>query len=89
MKKAYGKPQIVFENYSFTSNIAQSCGWGLELHSESTCMSYTTASNPYSGCVFIENGYSFFAGVICDKNADEDGSLCYHVIADEIRAFSS
>lgn len=91
MKKVYNKPQIVFEDYSFAFNIAGNCGWKTGLQSEQACIAYTTSTNP-DNCVFIDNGYSVFGDVgTCDLQPDDGNwsEVCYHVITDEMRAFSS
>lgn len=90
MKKQYGKPNVTFENFSLSSNIASSCGSALNHHSMD-CNFYATFGNP-SACVFFENGYSVFHDVaVCDLQPDGNSwsKVCYHVVVDEMRAFTS
>lgn len=93
MKRQYGTPKVIFEDFALTANIATSCGDSLKFQGDAdVCMHYANHSDS-SNCVFFENGYSTFYDVaICDLQPDEDGGwshVCYHVIVDEWKAFSS
>ena len=92
MKKQYGKPDVTFESVSLSANIAGNCGTGLNYHSMD-CASYATSGDPYTGgCVFVDNGYTVFNDVsICDVQPDGNSwsRVCYHVIMDEMKAFTS
>ena len=90
MKREYGKPEVLFENFSLSANIASSCGDALSYHGMD-CMHHSNYADP-SSCVFFENGFSVFQNVaICDLQPDGQSwsKVCYHVIMDEMKAFSS
>lgn len=93
MKKKYGKPEVTFENFSLSSNIAGNCGSSLNNHNPDGCMCFTTASDPIAGgCVYVDNGFSVFVNtVICDLQPDGHSwsQVCYHVVTDELKAFTS
>jgi hypothetical protein len=87
MKRKYGKPEVTFENFSLSANIARSCGDALSYH-DLSCVHYSTHGDEKS-CFFFENGVSVFHDVaICDLQP-VGGRVCYHVIIDEMKAFSS
>lgn len=82
MKKAYRKPDIMFESYSLSANIAGNC-YSNNLHTENTnCMQSATFANGES-CVYYDNGYAVFtqSGGGCETCPQNDkyGNLCYHV----------
>jgi hypothetical protein len=91
VKKKYGKPEVTFENFSLSSNIAGNCGSSLNHHSYDSCGCYTTSSDPLHGCVFVDNGFTVFtSSAICDVQPDSGWSqVCYHVVTDELKAFTS
>lgn len=91
MKKQYGKPEISFDSFALSSNIAGSCGDALTYHSYDDCKHYVTFGDS-SNCLFFDNGYSVFSDVgICDVQPDGQSwsQVCYHVIVDEMKAFGS
>ena len=88
MKKNYSKPDIMFESFQLSANIAASCSWminGLDLHDRETC------SNQFS------DGQELFANSgICVKvvspDTDRDGVVdqyCYHVPYSTYMIFNS
>lgn len=75
MKKAYSKPEIVFENFSLSTNIAGDCEVKTWLPSNNTCgMEFTGID----GNVFLTdmNGCAFQVG---EGGDGEFGNICYHV----------
>jgi hypothetical protein len=90
MKKNYQKPDVYFEDFAFSSNIASSCSQIRGSQSEGTCSSYGTHNDP-SNCRFYDNGWEVFHQGICLTYPQENnpGNLCYHVSTDETRMFAS
>lgn len=84
MKKTYSKPQIVFESFSLSTNIAGDCGIKIETQSLDMCgMDYG-----FMGRVFL-SGMGDCAGF---PVAADDGSfnqICYHVPIDSRALFNS
>lgn len=92
MKRQYGKPEVTFENFTLSANIASSCGDALSYHSlDADCMFHSTYGDPNS-CVFYENDFSVFLDLaVCDLQPDGESwsQVCYHVITDDMKAFTS
>lgn len=91
MKKNYQKPDIFFEDFAFSSNIAAPCGNSEDLHTQNQCNSYASFGNPNS-CIYIDNGWIVFQNYsVCSQVPQEKdpGNLCYHVSTDETRMFAS
>jgi hypothetical protein len=94
MKKTYVKPDVFFESFAFTSNIAGSCGELYGIHSQNAappCMAFGTFSDPQLGGCKFYNGGLFLFNAGCDVSG-EDGNpfnLCYHVPTDDAKMFAS
>ena len=91
MKRIYQKPDVYFEDFAFSSNIANSCSSLNGIQSQdSNCLAYGTHADAYS-CVFIDNGWIVFHEGNCLTYPQENdpGNLCYHVSTDETRMFAS
>lgn len=93
MKKVYGKPEISFEDFAFSNNIAGGCGTVSTQGMKDSCTRYGNYSSPETGCEFIDNGYTFFnaSGHDClftPQDEDPNG-LCYHTSSVENRMFNS
>ena len=74
MKKTYSKPQIVFESFRMSSNIANTCG---------NPMGNSSDENT---CEVIEQGYTIFTA----SNTDCVGNHnCYHVPQNDPTIFGS
>ena len=76
MKKVYSKPEIVFENFSLSTNIAGDCEWKTDTYAVNICGVDSTGI----GTVFMDSMYR------CDHKADmigendaAYGTICYHV----------
>ena len=93
MKRNYQKPDILFEDFAFSSNIAGSCSDFLGLQGDaSNCMSYSNQADPYNGgCVFAYNGWIVFHEGACMWTPQENdpNKLCYHVRTDDMKMFNS
>ena len=81
MKKTYAKPQIVFESFQLTANIAGDCNTKPNIANEATC-----------GYI-DDNGWIIFQNsAVCNLPAGQDGKhnrLCYHVPTGDISVFTS
>ncbi len=75
MKKSYVKPQVYFENFQLSANIAGNCGTAVH-HSEE--------------CTLIEGVGTLFAAT-CDFTVGDDGNsqFCHHGPDANTRIFSS
>ena len=80
MKKTYAKPQIVFESFQLTANIAGGCNTGPNSADEATCG-------------YNDNGWIVFQNsAVCNFPAGPDGKhngLCYHVPTGDMSVFTS
>jgi hypothetical protein len=91
MKKNYLKPDIFFEDFAFSSNIAASCGVTSSLHSQDGCTYYASFGDPRS-CIFVNNDWVVFSNYSSCEWAPEEKdptNLCYHVSSDDTRMFAS
>lgn len=85
MKKEYVKPQIVFESFTLSTNIAADCETITSLHGRGSC-GYPTRDgvvfvDSYTGCDVtapVENGESVYGNTVC-----------YHVPIDSKNLFNS
>ncbi len=75
MKKAYVKPQIYFEDFQLSANIAAGCGKPLN-HTMETCQ-------PVPGLVLFVDGNSS-----CQCTTDKNG-VCYQSFFTEGQIFTS
>ena len=79
LRKAYSKPEIMFEDFTLSTNIAGNCGAIVGSPSQGTCG------------IPDNDGDSFFTvGVIegCTIGGDEDG-FCYDNPSNDGRLFNS
>lgn len=80
MKKAYVKPEIYFESFELSANIATGCTIPTN-HAENVCK--YTIDTPGVGSAFVEV-------TLCEYTpADGDYSVCYHVPTDGTKLFTS
>lgn len=86
MKKEYRKPEIVFESFALSTNIAASCAIDTDQHSQNVCGIYL----PGIGNVFADDVN------VCTKivRPDDPGNTlynqyCYHVPTDARSLFNS
>lgn len=80
MKKIYSKPEIMFDSFTLTTNIAAGCGNRITTLAEGAC----GIELPGVGVVFLDN----VAG--CKDNPiAEDDMYCYHVPTENTKLFNS
>lgn len=86
MKREYRKPEIVFESFALSTNIAAACAIDTNQHSQNVCGIYL----PGVGNVFTEDVN------VCTKrvNPDDPGAslynrYCYHVPTEARSLFNS
>ena len=90
MKKNYQKPDIFFEDFAFSSNIAAGCGVADKVH-DSVCQYNANHGNP-DDCHFYDNGAKLFleSGSCLSTPVDGMfGNLCYHTAGEDSRIFNS
>ena len=82
MKKTYSKPEIMFENFAVSSNIAAGCSI-LTNYAENEC-SYVYTDE-------FDTTYNIFtiSGVCTTYQQDGYAGICYHVAADTSSLFTS
>ena len=82
MKKSYVKPQVFFEDFQLSANIAGVCGIPTG-HAENECQ-WSISIPGISGNAFVteEMGCGY-------KPNDGDYDVCYHVPVDANRLFTS
>ena len=86
MKKRYEKPQIVFEDFTLSTNIAGDCEAIVDNPTKGACPVKGTGginifSDPNSGCMFTPQGMG--------QPADMWDGFCYHVPIPEASLFNS
>ena len=81
MKKRYQKPEVSFEGFELSANIASSCATKVDGPTNGTCGLNIPG---VKGVVFIsaETGCTYMA-------ADGEYSFCYHVPIDAQKLFNS
>lgn len=81
MKKVYTKPQIAFESFQLTSNIAGDCNTKPNTQADDAT------------CGYNDNGWIIFqSGPLCTMPVGQDGiydRICYHVPTGDISVFTS
>ena len=79
MKKVYSKPEIVFENFSLSTNVAGDCEKKTNLQSENAC------GMDFSGLmVFLDGmGGCKDIGILNMGGDGEFNGICYHVPSGE------
>lgn len=87
MKKTYSKPDIMFESFTLSTNIAASCAPGAQ----------TLSADYICGKLFSDGTMVFttsVSGCSLKVTADQDGdamwgTYCYHVPVNLLNAFDS
>ncbi|MBQ8813365.1 MAG: hypothetical protein IJZ85_02555 [Lachnospiraceae bacterium] len=85
MKKIYTKPEIMFESFALSSNIAGDCEMQTNLPSNSTC------GLDFSGLKVFLDGMGGCSDIEVD-NVGGDGEyngICYHVMTGGKNLFAS
>jgi len=81
MKKTYTKPEIMFESFSFSTNIAGDCGILYGVSAENVC------GLDFGGdMIFVDGVQGCQMTLIPD---DGTSGVCYHNPYDTIRLFTS
>ncbi len=84
MKKAYCKPELYYESYELSSNIAGNCATGLPVGEVNM--------SSYSSCAVNVGGGDFLFlndGIGCTTVPSEGDSYCYQSFATDIMLFNS
>ena len=85
MKKAYMKPEIVFESFSMSTNIAAGCEVQTDTPSENACGVLFSGLN-----VFLEGMQGCEDFQVKNEGGDgRYGNLCYHIPTGEQNLFTS
>lgn len=80
MKKIYSKPEIMFDSFTLTTNIAAGCGNKINTQVDGAC----GIELPGYGVVFLDG----VAGCK-DHPIEEDDVYCYHVPTADTKLFNS
>lgn len=80
MKKTYTKPELYFESFELSANIATGCGIITKNQTQNMC----GFDQPGVGTLFVEG-----ITVCSYQGADGDNSVCYHVPTSDVRLFTS
>lgn len=79
MKKTYSKPEIMFEDFTLSVNIASGCDTKVEGHSSGSC-GYSTGGV----IVFLETVTGCLDGIALPKEMDgTHNGICYHTPTDD------
>lgn len=79
MKKIYSKPEIMFDSFTLTTNIAAGCGKKIDTHVNGVCGLELSGV----GKAFLDN----IAG--CEVKFTESDEYCYHVPTEDNKLFNS
>lgn len=82
MKKVYEKPEIMFEDFTLTTNVAGDCEVKTNIPSNNTC------GLDFSGLMVFMTGMSGCSDIQVDEGKDFDG-ICYHVPTADNNLFNS
>jgi hypothetical protein len=87
MKKAYSKPEIMFEDFSLSTNVAAGCEMKIHNSVEGTCAYFGSGgvvvfTDKLTACVYTP-------GEMGGTNPDEWDGFCYHVPTDKNNLFNS
>ncbi len=84
MKKLYSKPEIIFEDFTLSENIAGNCGTIVNNSSENVC-GYLADRDPTAQAVFM----STISGCVRFEDDGDYNGICYHVPIDANNLFNS
>ncbi len=82
MKKSYVKPQVYFENFQLSTNIAGECGTDRNYFGNHSSSGTCTWSDGYT-TIFTSTNTG------CHYTPDEAGHMCYDVAPSPERIFGS
>lgn len=83
MKKVYGKPDIIFENFALSTNISAGCDYIITNQVLDVC-----GMNSGRNVIFI-NGVQGCSTVVEDNSEAENDGWCYHVPIETKHLFNS
>lgn len=84
MKKVYRKPEISFEDFSLTTNIAAGCGFDTNLPVQNSC----GVDMGGGMIVFVDGVYGCTTKVQLGDDGTWNG-MCYHVPIENNNVFNS
>lgn len=84
MKKAYTKPEIIFESFVLNTNIAGDCQVIVNTQTEGQC-GYLPDRDPTGIHIFTEG----IGGCVRTEADDGNNGVCYHVPGDAPDLFNS
>lgn len=84
MKKIYSKPEILFENFTLSTNVAGDCGKIVTTHAENVCGIYFTGI----GNVFM-TGTDGCSDLQVTSDDGQFNGICYHVPTETNLLFNS
>lgn len=82
MKKNYSKPDILFEDFSLSTNIAAGCESKVDTQAKNEC------GILFDPQILFDNTVSNCTRILTDGK-NEFNNLCYHVPYDSMNAFYS
>lgn len=82
MKKAYKKPLLIVERFSFSQNIANICGDNVNIGEPTQGSKETCGWDMYGTEIFMDPH-------ICDLPTEELGGICYNAPEYGFNVFSS
>ncbi|MBQ2854004.1 MAG: hypothetical protein IJE81_00865 [Oscillospiraceae bacterium] len=81
MKKSYSKPEIAYESFALSTNIAGNCFFIINNSVKYVCAFYDEREN--------KNVFTTDIGACTTKNEDGANGVCYHVPVDTSDLFNS
>lgn len=84
MKKIYSKPEIMFDSFTLTTNIAAGCKHRIDTFANGSCGLFF----PHVGNVFT-TGVSGCNDMQVSPDDDQYGGICYHVPYEDSKLFNS
>lgn len=82
MKKRYSKPEIMFESFTLSVNIAGDCEIKIDNQSQNTC-GYIQGTGGETLFINASTGCSF------EKEDNENNGFCYHIPIESNNLFNS
>ena len=92
MKRNYTKPQIAFDDFTLTTNIAAGCGRIVDNPTNGTCgVPWTGIFSGYDYMLFnsVTSGCAQWVGIVERAIPSYERDWCFSNLADEVRFFNS
>lgn len=83
MKKVYSAPEILFESFTMSTNIAGDCEWKPD-----TANNYNNCGINFSGVIIFGSDLTGCTGIQIAPG-DKWDSICYHVPSESSNIFNS